>query len=104
MYLCMGPEGYWDPQGPNLSNCTSPWVNVITQKVRGPPQGDQLIDAHTHTHTLHAWQFTLVHFATMETPSTKVSFVSAPKNVIGQLMSSLPLAPGKEEEQSPLQT
>ncbi|CAB1351686.1 unnamed protein product [Coregonus sp. 'balchen'] len=32
MYLCMGPEGYWDPQGPNLSNCTSPWVNVITQK------------------------------------------------------------------------
>uniref|UniRef100_A0A8C7R6C2 Adhesion G protein-coupled receptor L3 n=1 Tax=Oncorhynchus mykiss TaxID=8022 RepID=A0A8C7R6C2_ONCMY len=34
MYLCMGPEGYWDPQGPNLSNCTSPWVNVITQKLK----------------------------------------------------------------------
>uniref|UniRef100_A0A674F5J6 Adhesion G protein-coupled receptor L3 n=1 Tax=Salmo trutta TaxID=8032 RepID=A0A674F5J6_SALTR len=34
MYLCMGPEGYWDPQGPDLSNCTSPWVNVITQKLK----------------------------------------------------------------------
>uniref|UniRef100_A0A4W5N024 Adhesion G protein-coupled receptor L3 n=1 Tax=Hucho hucho TaxID=62062 RepID=A0A4W5N024_9TELE len=34
LYLCMGPEGYWDPQGPDLSNCTSPWVNVITQKLK----------------------------------------------------------------------
>ncbi|KAL0970303.1 hypothetical protein UPYG_G00240090 [Umbra pygmaea] len=34
VYLCMGPEGYWDSQGPNLSNCTSPWVNVITQKLK----------------------------------------------------------------------
>uniref|UniRef100_A0A3P9AA73 Adhesion G protein-coupled receptor L3 n=1 Tax=Esox lucius TaxID=8010 RepID=A0A3P9AA73_ESOLU len=34
MYLCLGPEGFWDPQGPNLSNCTSPWVSVITQKLK----------------------------------------------------------------------
>uniref|UniRef100_A0A3B4ADY4 Adhesion G protein-coupled receptor L3 n=1 Tax=Periophthalmus magnuspinnatus TaxID=409849 RepID=A0A3B4ADY4_9GOBI len=33
-YLCQGPEGYWDPQGPDLSNCTSPWVNQINQKIK----------------------------------------------------------------------
>lgn len=33
-YMCVGPEGYWDPQGPDFSNCTSPWVNLISQKVR----------------------------------------------------------------------
>lgn len=31
--MCMGPEGYWDSQGPDFSNCTSPWVNIISQKV-----------------------------------------------------------------------
>lgn len=30
-YVCR--MGYWDPQGPDLSNCTSPWVNHIMQKV-----------------------------------------------------------------------
>uniref|UniRef100_A0A3Q0RT90 Adhesion G protein-coupled receptor L3 n=1 Tax=Amphilophus citrinellus TaxID=61819 RepID=A0A3Q0RT90_AMPCI len=33
-YMCMGPEGYWDPQGPDFSNCTSPWVNIISQKIK----------------------------------------------------------------------
>uniref|UniRef100_A0A8D3AET6 Adhesion G protein-coupled receptor L3 n=1 Tax=Scophthalmus maximus TaxID=52904 RepID=A0A8D3AET6_SCOMX len=33
-YMCVGPEGYWDPQGPDFSNCTSPWVNVISQKLK----------------------------------------------------------------------
>uniref|UniRef100_A0A7N8Y255 Adhesion G protein-coupled receptor L3 n=1 Tax=Mastacembelus armatus TaxID=205130 RepID=A0A7N8Y255_9TELE len=33
-YMCMGPEGYWDPQGPDISNCTSPWVNLISQKLK----------------------------------------------------------------------
>lgn len=32
-YLCVAPEGYWDPQGPDFSNCSSPWVNIISQKV-----------------------------------------------------------------------
>ncbi|KAL0596211.1 Adhesion G protein-coupled receptor L3 [Plecturocebus cupreus] len=31
-YLCLAPDGIWDPQGPDLSNCSSPWVNHITQK------------------------------------------------------------------------
>uniref|UniRef100_A0A3B3RTQ3 Adhesion G protein-coupled receptor L3 n=1 Tax=Paramormyrops kingsleyae TaxID=1676925 RepID=A0A3B3RTQ3_9TELE len=31
-YLCT--DAYWDMQGPDLSNCTSPWVNIITQKLR----------------------------------------------------------------------
>ncbi|XP_030635324.1 adhesion G protein-coupled receptor L3 [Chanos chanos] len=33
-YLCVGPEGYWDLQGPDLSNCTSPWVSIIDQKMK----------------------------------------------------------------------
>nr|XP_046236780.1 adhesion G protein-coupled receptor L3-like isoform X12 [Scatophagus argus] len=33
-YTCLGPEGYWDPQGPDFSNCTSPWVNLISQKIK----------------------------------------------------------------------
>nr|XP_043883638.1 adhesion G protein-coupled receptor L3 isoform X9 [Solea senegalensis] len=33
-YVCMAHMGYWDPQGPDLSNCTSPWVNHIMQKLR----------------------------------------------------------------------
>ncbi|XP_047220412.1 adhesion G protein-coupled receptor L3 isoform X9 [Girardinichthys multiradiatus] len=33
-YVCMPRLGYWDPHGPDLSNCTSPWVNHIMQKLR----------------------------------------------------------------------
>ncbi|KAM6221217.1 adhesion G protein-coupled receptor L3 isoform 19-T19 [Rhynchocyon petersi] len=33
-YLCLAPDGVWDPQGPDLSNCSSPWVNHITQKLK----------------------------------------------------------------------
>ncbi|XP_058403150.1 adhesion G protein-coupled receptor L3 isoform X8 [Diceros bicornis minor] len=33
-YLCLAPDGLWDPQGPDLSNCSSPWVNHITQKLK----------------------------------------------------------------------
>ncbi|XP_034440476.1 adhesion G protein-coupled receptor L3 isoform X9 [Hippoglossus hippoglossus] len=33
-YVCMAHLGYWDPRGPDLSNCTSPWVNHIMQKLR----------------------------------------------------------------------
>uniref|UniRef100_A0A8C8WZ02 Adhesion G protein-coupled receptor L3 n=1 Tax=Panthera leo TaxID=9689 RepID=A0A8C8WZ02_PANLE len=33
-YLCLAPDGIWDPQGPDLSNCSSPWVNQITQKLK----------------------------------------------------------------------
>ncbi|XP_039525553.1 adhesion G protein-coupled receptor L3-like isoform X21 [Pimephales promelas] len=34
MFACQGPEGLWDQQGPDLSNCTSTWVNIINQKIR----------------------------------------------------------------------
>ncbi|XP_049328015.1 adhesion G protein-coupled receptor L3 isoform X26 [Astyanax mexicanus] len=33
-FACMGPEGLWDLQGPDLSNCTSAWVNIINQKIK----------------------------------------------------------------------
>ncbi|KAM8880021.1 adhesion G protein-coupled receptor L3 isoform 10-T13 [Spinachia spinachia] len=33
-YVCLAHLGYWDPRGPDLSNCTSPWVNHIMQKLR----------------------------------------------------------------------
>ncbi|XP_056136524.1 adhesion G protein-coupled receptor L3 [Lampris incognitus] len=33
-YMCVAQLGYWSPRGPDLSNCTSPWVNHIMQKLR----------------------------------------------------------------------
>ncbi|XP_067886573.1 adhesion G protein-coupled receptor L3 isoform X1 [Heterodontus francisci] len=33
-YTCMSPEGFWDLLGPDLSNCSSPWINLLSQKVR----------------------------------------------------------------------
>ncbi|XP_043554594.1 adhesion G protein-coupled receptor L2 isoform X19 [Chiloscyllium plagiosum] len=33
-YLCMVSTGLWNPKGPDLSNCTSHWVNQVAQKIR----------------------------------------------------------------------
>ncbi|XP_052587766.1 adhesion G protein-coupled receptor L2 isoform X27 [Peromyscus californicus insignis] len=33
-YLCMASTGTWNPKGPDLSNCTSHWVNQLAQKIR----------------------------------------------------------------------
>ncbi|XP_050819444.1 adhesion G protein-coupled receptor L2 isoform X11 [Gopherus flavomarginatus] len=33
-YLCMVSTGTWNPKGPDLSNCTSHWVNLLAQKIR----------------------------------------------------------------------
>ncbi|XP_078426637.1 adhesion G protein-coupled receptor L3-like isoform X3 [Cetorhinus maximus] len=33
-YTCLSPEGLWDPLGPDLSNCSSPWINLLSKKVR----------------------------------------------------------------------
>ncbi|XP_042317291.1 adhesion G protein-coupled receptor L2 isoform X14 [Sceloporus undulatus] len=33
-YLCMVSSGTWNPKGPDLSNCTSHWVNQLAQKIR----------------------------------------------------------------------
>uniref|UniRef100_A0A3P8S7D8 Adhesion G protein-coupled receptor L2 n=1 Tax=Amphiprion percula TaxID=161767 RepID=A0A3P8S7D8_AMPPE len=33
-YLCVLSTGDWHPKGPDLSNCTSHWVNQVAQKIR----------------------------------------------------------------------
>ncbi|XP_030643775.1 adhesion G protein-coupled receptor L3 isoform X2 [Chanos chanos] len=33
-FTCVAQMGYWDPKGPDLSNCTSPWINHIVQRMR----------------------------------------------------------------------
>ncbi|XP_066548291.1 adhesion G protein-coupled receptor L2 isoform X6 [Amia ocellicauda] len=33
-YLCVLATGAWNPKGPDLSNCTSHWVNQVAQKIR----------------------------------------------------------------------
>ncbi|XP_053319484.1 adhesion G protein-coupled receptor L3 [Spea bombifrons] len=33
-YICIIPEGIWNPLGPDLSNCSSPWINHIGQKLK----------------------------------------------------------------------
>ncbi|XP_031430546.1 adhesion G protein-coupled receptor L2 isoform X3 [Clupea harengus] len=33
-YLCVLTTGAWNPKGPDLSNCTSHWVNQVAQKIR----------------------------------------------------------------------
>ncbi|XP_031456172.1 adhesion G protein-coupled receptor L2 isoform X6 [Phasianus colchicus] len=33
-YLCVILTGTWNPKGPDLSNCTSHWVNQLAQKIR----------------------------------------------------------------------
>ncbi|XP_061538889.1 adhesion G protein-coupled receptor L2 isoform X11 [Phycodurus eques] len=33
-YLCVLSSGAWHPKGPDLSNCTSHWVNQVAQKIR----------------------------------------------------------------------
>ncbi|XP_027251754.1 adhesion G protein-coupled receptor L2 isoform X5 [Cricetulus griseus] len=33
-YLCLASTGTWNPKGPDLSNCTSHWVNQLAQKIR----------------------------------------------------------------------
>uniref|UniRef100_A0A672R8Z9 Adhesion G protein-coupled receptor L2 n=1 Tax=Sinocyclocheilus grahami TaxID=75366 RepID=A0A672R8Z9_SINGR len=33
-YLCVLSTGTWNPKGPDLSNCTSHWVNQVAQKIR----------------------------------------------------------------------
>ncbi|XP_077572888.1 adhesion G protein-coupled receptor L2 isoform X4 [Stigmatopora nigra] len=33
-YLCVRSTGAWHPKGPDLSNCTSHWVNQVAQKIR----------------------------------------------------------------------
>ncbi|XP_062866466.1 adhesion G protein-coupled receptor L1-like isoform X2 [Trichomycterus rosablanca] len=38
-YQCMSDEVSWNPRGPDLSNCTSPWVSQIAQKIKSGENG-----------------------------------------------------------------
>uniref|UniRef100_A0A669BQ54 Adhesion G protein-coupled receptor L1 n=1 Tax=Oreochromis niloticus TaxID=8128 RepID=A0A669BQ54_ORENI len=31
---CLADQVMWNPRGPDLSNCTSPWVNQVAQKIK----------------------------------------------------------------------
>uniref|UniRef100_A0A672Q2W9 Adhesion G protein-coupled receptor L1-like n=1 Tax=Sinocyclocheilus grahami TaxID=75366 RepID=A0A672Q2W9_SINGR len=33
-YQCMTDDVVWNPRGPDLSNCTSPWVSQVAQKIK----------------------------------------------------------------------
>uniref|UniRef100_A0A2K6MY39 Adhesion G protein-coupled receptor L1 n=1 Tax=Rhinopithecus bieti TaxID=61621 RepID=A0A2K6MY39_RHIBE len=33
-FQCLPALGLWNPRGPDLSNCTSPWVNQVAQKIK----------------------------------------------------------------------
>ncbi|XP_077128485.1 adhesion G protein-coupled receptor L3 isoform X5 [Ranitomeya variabilis] len=33
-YTCIAPDGVWNPLGPDLSNCSSPWISHIAQKLK----------------------------------------------------------------------
>ncbi|XP_068089920.1 adhesion G protein-coupled receptor L3 isoform X3 [Hyperolius riggenbachi] len=33
-YTCTAPEGMWNSRGPDLSNCSSPWISHIGQKLK----------------------------------------------------------------------
>uniref|UniRef100_A0A3P8W0J3 Adhesion G protein-coupled receptor L1 n=1 Tax=Cynoglossus semilaevis TaxID=244447 RepID=A0A3P8W0J3_CYNSE len=33
-FQCMADQVMWNPRGPDLSNCTSPWVNQVAQKIK----------------------------------------------------------------------
>uniref|UniRef100_A0AAQ4QBU5 Adhesion G protein-coupled receptor L1a n=1 Tax=Gasterosteus aculeatus aculeatus TaxID=481459 RepID=A0AAQ4QBU5_GASAC len=33
-FHCMVEQVMWNPRGPDLSNCTSPWVNQVAQKIK----------------------------------------------------------------------
>uniref|UniRef100_A0A8C5H2X2 Adhesion G protein-coupled receptor L1-like n=1 Tax=Gouania willdenowi TaxID=441366 RepID=A0A8C5H2X2_GOUWI len=33
-FQCLAEQIVWNPRGPDLSNCTSPWVNQVAQKIK----------------------------------------------------------------------
>uniref|UniRef100_A0AAQ5ZN74 Adhesion G protein-coupled receptor L1a n=1 Tax=Amphiprion ocellaris TaxID=80972 RepID=A0AAQ5ZN74_AMPOC len=33
-FQCLAEQVMWNPRGPDLSNCTSPWVNQVAQKIK----------------------------------------------------------------------
>ncbi|KAK0143788.1 Adhesion G protein-coupled receptor L2 [Merluccius polli] len=55
-YLCVLSTGAWHPKGPDLSNCTSHWVNQVAQKVEARPTGGRDRNtARTDDRRGHCW-------------------------------------------------
>ncbi|XP_072925365.1 adhesion G protein-coupled receptor L1 isoform X11 [Hemitrygon akajei] len=49
-YLCVVSLGLWNPRGPDFSNCTSPWVNQVAQKIKsGENAGNIARELSQHT-------------------------------------------------------
>ena len=71
-YVCVAHLGYWDPQGPDLSNCTSPWVNHIMQKVSlnagcRPPDGPRWTLVLGYVLWIESWSGLLTHEGALTT-------------------------------------
>ncbi|NXX27332.1 AGRL3 protein, partial [Nicator chloris] len=52
-FRCLAPDGIWEPQGPDLSNCSSPWINHITQKMKSGEMAANIareLAEHTRNH------------------------------------------------------
>ncbi|NXY42654.1 AGRL3 protein, partial [Ceuthmochares aereus] len=52
-FQCLAPDGIWEPQGPDLSNCSSPWINHITQKMKSGEMAANIareLAEHTRNH------------------------------------------------------
>uniref|UniRef100_A0A8C6IR19 Adhesion G protein-coupled receptor L3 n=1 Tax=Melopsittacus undulatus TaxID=13146 RepID=A0A8C6IR19_MELUD len=52
-FRCLAPDGIWEPQGPDLSNCSSPWINHITQKMKSGEMAANIareLAEHTKSH------------------------------------------------------
>ncbi|NXX59160.1 AGRL3 protein, partial [Scopus umbretta] len=52
-FRCLVPDGIWEPQGPDLSNCSSPWINHITQKMKSGEMAANIareLAEHTRNH------------------------------------------------------
>uniref|UniRef100_A0A8D2INH1 Adhesion G protein-coupled receptor L1 n=1 Tax=Varanus komodoensis TaxID=61221 RepID=A0A8D2INH1_VARKO len=50
-FQCLASLGIWNPRGPDLSNCTSPWVNQVAQKIKsGENAANIASELARHTH------------------------------------------------------
>nr|XP_057906236.1 adhesion G protein-coupled receptor L1 isoform X2 [Doryrhamphus excisus] len=49
-FQCLAEQVIWNPRGPDLSNCTSPWVNQVAQKIKsGENAANIAIELANHT-------------------------------------------------------
>uniref|UniRef100_A0A672ZMC0 Adhesion G protein-coupled receptor L1a n=1 Tax=Sphaeramia orbicularis TaxID=375764 RepID=A0A672ZMC0_9TELE len=49
-FQCLAEQVMWNPRGPDLSNCTSPWVNQVAQKIKSGENAASIAgELETHT-------------------------------------------------------